>query len=121
MAFGIVYPQYWLNPAIVEGSFFLCLNVIKFTFCVVQRTVDGIMVPPLLDSHMLNVQSSCHMFTMSHNVEGAMAEHSKLNPMTRLWIRINSSPILSEKFSEYNKLAKIVMVQVFGSIRMKKN
>jgi len=65
MAFGMVYPQYWLNFIIVEGSFLLCLNVIKSTFCVVRKTVDGIMVPPpLLDSHMLNVQSSCFRLTM---------------------------------------------------------
>jgi hypothetical protein len=56
MAFGIVYSQYWL---IVEWSFLLCLNVIKSTFCVARKTVDGIMIPHLLDSHMLSVQSSC--------------------------------------------------------------
>lgn len=99
----------------------MCLNVIKSTFCVVRRTVDGIMVPPLLDAHMLNLQSSCFKFTMSHNVERAMAEHLELNPMIKLWMRINYSPILSEKFSEYNNLAKIVMVQVFGSIEDEKN
>jgi hypothetical protein len=74
MALGIVYPQYWLNPLVVEGSFLLHLNVIKSIFCVACRTIDGIMVPPLLDSHMLDVQSSYFWFTMSHNVEGAMAE-----------------------------------------------
>ncbi len=117
MAFGIVYPQYWL---IVERSFLLHLNVIKSTFCVARRIVDGIMVPPLLDSHMFNVQSSCFKFTMSHNVEGAMVEHLELNPMTILWIKINSSPFLSENFNEYNKLAKIVMVQMFVSIEDEK-
>jgi hypothetical protein len=61
--------------------------------------------PPLLDSHMLNVQSSCFKLTMFHNVKGAMAEHLKLNPMTKLWMRIIFSPILSENFSKYNKLA----------------
>ncbi len=110
MALGIVYPQYWLNLIIVEGSFLLHLNVIKSTFCVARKTANGIMVPPLLDSHMLNVQSSCFRLTMSHNVERAMAEHSELNLVTKLWMRINFSHILSEKFSKYNKLAKIVMV-----------
>jgi hypothetical protein len=57
---------------------------------------------------------------MSHNVEGAMVEHLELNPMTILWIKINSSPFLSENFNEYNKLAKIVMVQMFVSIEDEK-
>jgi len=74
MALRIVYPQYWLNPLVVEGSFLSHLNVIKSTFCVVYRTIDGIMVPSLLDSHMLDVQSSYFRLTMSHNAEGAMAE-----------------------------------------------
>jgi hypothetical protein len=56
---------------------------------------------------------------MSHNAKGAMTEHSKLNPMTRLWMRIDFSSILSEKLNEYNKLADIAMVQVLGLLRMK--
>jgi hypothetical protein len=57
---------------------------------------------------------------MFHNVERAMVEHSELNPMTKLWMKINSFPFLSEKFSRYNKLAKIVMVQAFESIEDEK-
>jgi hypothetical protein len=53
---------------------------------------------------------------MSHNVNGAMTKHSKLNPMTRLWMRINSFSILSEKLNEYNKLTDIAMVQMLGSV-----
>jgi hypothetical protein len=74
MALGIVYLQYWLNPLVVEGSFLLHLNVIRFTICVTCKTIDGIMVPPLLDSHMLDVQSSYFRLTISHNAKGAMAE-----------------------------------------------
>jgi hypothetical protein len=58
MALEIVYPQYGLNPLAVEVSFLLHLNVIKYTLCVVCKTIDGIMVPLLLDSQMLDVQSS---------------------------------------------------------------
>ncbi len=101
---------------VVEGSFFLHLNVIKSTFCVVCMIIDGIMVPPLLDSHMLDVQSSCFRLIMSHNVEGAMTKHSKLNPVTKLWMGINYFSILSEKLNEYNKLVDIAMVQVLGFV-----
>ncbi len=54
---------------------------------------------------------------MSHNVEGAIAKHSELNLMTRSWMKINSFPIWSEKFSEYNKLAETTMVQMLGSVQ----
>ncbi len=74
------------------------------------------MVPLFLDSHMFDVKSSCFRLTISHNAKGAIGEHLELNLATRLWMRINSSIILNEKFNEYNKLAKIVMVQVLGSI-----
>jgi len=99
MALGIMYLQYWYTT-IVKRSFLLHLNVIKSTFCDVHRTIDGIMVPPLLDSHMFDVQSFCFRFIMSHNAKRAMTEHSKLNLVTRLWMKINSSSILSEKLSE---------------------
>jgi hypothetical protein len=103
MAIGIVYPQYWLNPLVVEGSFFLHLNVIKFTFFVAHKTIDGIMVPLLLDSHMLDVQSSYFRLTMSHNVEGAMAEQSKSNPMIRLWMRIFHFEWKSQRVQQIGK------------------
>jgi len=66
---------------------------------------------------MLDVQSFCFKLIMSHNVEGAMAEHSKLYLVTKSWMRINSLPILNEKFNKYNKLANTTMVQVLGSIQ----
>ncbi len=37
MALGIVYPRYWLNLAIINGSFLLHLNVIKCTFGIVHK------------------------------------------------------------------------------------
>jgi hypothetical protein len=79
-------------------------------------TIDGIMIPLLLESHMLDVQSFCFKLIMSHDVEGAMVEHSKLNLMTKSWMKINFSPILNENSNKYNKLAKTTMVQVLGSI-----
>jgi len=101
---------------VVEGSICLHLNVIKSTFCVVCKIIDGIMVSPLLDSHMLDVQSFCFRFIMSHNVEGAMIKHSKLNPVTKLWMGIILFPFWVKKLNEYNKLVDIAMVQVLGFV-----
>jgi E3 ubiquitin-protein ligase DOA10 len=67
MALGFVYLQYWLNLAIVKGSFFLHLSVIKSTFGIVHRIAKGIMFLPLLDSHMLDVQPSFCKLIMAHN------------------------------------------------------
>jgi hypothetical protein len=47
---------------------------------------------------------------MSHNVQGVMVECSNLNLVSKLWMKIDSSPILSEKFNEYNKLVEIAIV-----------
>jgi len=46
-------PPILAKSFVIKRSFLLHLNVIKFTFCVVCKIVDGIMVPLLLDSHML--------------------------------------------------------------------
>jgi hypothetical protein len=47
---------------------------------------------------------------MSHNAEPIMAKSSNKNRVSRLWMKINNSPILIRKLSEYKKLAKIAMV-----------
>jgi hypothetical protein len=47
---------------------------------------------------------------MSHNVQGVMAECSNLNLVSKLWMKIDYSPILSENFNEYNKLVEITII-----------
>jgi len=49
MTLDIIYPQYWLNLVVVEGSFLLHLSVIKSTICVVHRTIEGITFPFFMD------------------------------------------------------------------------
>ncbi len=39
-----------------------------------------------------------------------------MNPIIRMWSRIQSSPLLVLKVNEYIKVAEIVMVQVLGSV-----
>jgi hypothetical protein len=39
-----------------------------------------------------------------------------VNPIIRMWSRIQSSPLLVLKVNEYIKVAEIVMVQVLGSV-----
>ncbi len=43
-----------------------------------------------------------------------------MNPATRMWLKIQSSPLLVLKLNDYIKVAKIAMVQVLGLIEDEK-
>ncbi len=60
--------------------------------------------------------SSFLKMTILHNFEVILQEENDLNPFTRLWCKVFSTSILNHKFLKYIKLAKIVVVQVLGSI-----
>jgi hypothetical protein len=49
-----------------------------------------------------------------------MAKIFDKNPISRLWTKINNSPILPRKLNEYNKLAKIILIQVLVSMENEK-
>jgi hypothetical protein len=53
---------------------------------------------------------------MSHNVEVVMQEPSNVNPITQMWLKIQSFPLLVLKLIEYIKVVEIVMVQVLGLV-----
>ncbi len=53
---------------------------------------------------------------MSHNVEAVVHEPSNVNLVTRMWLKIQSFPLLVLKLSEYIKVVEIAMVQVLGLI-----
>ncbi len=45
-----------------------------------------------------------------------MTKKSNKNPISKLWMKMDSSPNLAHKLNEYNKLVEIVVVQVMGSM-----
>jgi hypothetical protein len=51
---------------------------------------------------------------MTHNAKSIMAKGFNTNLIFKLWMKINSSPILACKLNEYNKLDEITLVQVLG-------
>jgi hypothetical protein len=53
---------------------------------------------------------------MSHNTEAMMQEPSNVNLVTRMWLKIQFSPLLVLKLSEYIKVAEIAIVQILGSV-----
>jgi hypothetical protein len=55
--------------------------------------------------------------TMSHNAKGVMVAHLDLNLVSKLWMKIGFSIILSHKLNEYVKLVDIGMVQMLGFVK----
>ncbi len=53
---------------------------------------------------------------MSHNTEAMMQEPSNVNLVTRMWLKIQFSPLLVLKLSEYIKVVEITIVQILGSV-----
>jgi len=53
---------------------------------------------------------------MLHNVEAIFKDDNQFNLVTQLGRKIFTSSIFNHKCSEYIKFARIVAVQVFGSV-----
>jgi hypothetical protein len=71
----------------------------------------------LLLAHNLDLQCSHFKMTMIHNSKVVMRDQeNSLNPITRLWHKLTTSPILNHKLSKYMKLTKIAIVQVLGFV-----
>jgi hypothetical protein len=83
VALGNVCPQYWLCEEISTKNFSLHLDKIKVAFCVDKRGGGkGWMVFRLLDSRLLDVDSSYFKLTMNHNVETMMWKPTNVNLIT---------------------------------------
>jgi hypothetical protein len=54
--------------------------------------------------------------TMSHNAKAVMVAHLDLNLVSKLWMKIGFSIILSRKPNEYVQLVDIGMVQMLGFV-----
>lgn len=70
-------------------------------------------VPPPLDVHNLEIQSSLLKNTMVSNAQVAQITR---NPMSRLWRKLSSNGFISMKLLEFIKVAKIAHIQVLGSV-----
>jgi hypothetical protein len=101
-------------------NFQVHLDWIKTTFCVEQKLKGGTMIYGILDSRQLDVQAFHFILTMNHNVDVMMHEAFDMNPIIWMWLKVQSSPLLVLKLSEYMKVTKIIMVQVLGSLEDEK-
>jgi hypothetical protein len=55
---------------------------------------------------------------MVDNVDPMMAKTRDKNPVSKLWMKIKSSPIMAHKLSECIKLDEIVLNQVLGFVEV---
>ena len=131
-AFGIVYPQYW-RILEADENFQWHIAIIKEHYCypkefekrkpkkgeVVQaeEEVQGMKtIQPILCAAKLEEQAMMFQITMKSNCEGAMTRDLPLNPLTRLWRRLEASGLLRHKLSEYLKIVELAVVAVLRSV-----
>ncbi len=60
------------------------------------------------------LQSSFFEKIMLHDFEVVLRKENDLNPLTKLWCKVFSFPILNHKLLEYIKLVEIAIVQVLS-------
>jgi hypothetical protein len=121
-AFGILYPQYWLQQG-AEAAFPRHLQVLKNQFCGLRvqrgRTSGDLTeesMGELLSSSVLDIQQSLFKITMKNQSRGCMLPPFTKNPFTRLWEIVGSSQVLTNMILEYLKLAQIGCTFVLGSV-----
>jgi hypothetical protein len=121
-AFGILYPQYWLQQG-AEAAFPRHLQVLKNQFCGLRvqrgRTSGDLTeesMGELLSSSVLDIQQSLFKITMKNQSRGCMLPPFTKNPFTQLWEIVGSSQVLTNMILEYLKLAQIGCTFVLGSV-----
>jgi hypothetical protein len=72
--------------------------------------------PSILSTNVLEIQANIFKITMKSNAATTMEAPFHINPLTWLWITLETSCILKHSFPKFFKLAKIVIVQVLGSM-----
>ena len=71
---------------------------------------------PVLSIQRLDEQASMFKLAMMGNAHAAMQGDAPLNPLTRLWRRIEANALLRNKLSEYMKIVELAVVTVLGSV-----
>ena len=116
--FGIIYPQYWLQPN-DEITFSKQRDTMKNWYCnarVLGSGVDKEVILGILYRWSLDFQQGYFKTAMKSNAHAAMEPPYDINPVTRIWRTISASRVLSHGFPEYLKLAEIALVHVIGSV-----
>ena len=91
---------------------------------------DGVrsVAPPILDKYRLESEQPLFKMVMVANSPWAMepptigldASKPLLNPVTKLWRRLDANLVLSTSFPKYIKLAQIALIHLLGSVEDKR-
>jgi hypothetical protein len=128
-AFGFVYLQYWLTSE-ADDNFEKHLSIIKEYYGHTKKfdnqskgikevgtsTTKTKEVAPILDIQKLDEQTLIFKITMKGNCHFAMTGDLPLNPLTRLWRRVEASCLLRRKLFEFLKVVELVVVIVLGFV-----
>ena len=118
--------QYWLQGD-YEATFRKHLTMIKDFYGELWSVVhDGVCIvaPPVLDKYGLESEQPLFKMAMVANSSWAMepptigsdASKPLVNPVTKLWHRLDANLALSMSFPEYIKLVQIALIHLLGSI-----
>jgi len=121
-AFGILYPQYWLQEG-AEEAFPKHLQVLKRQYCGTReqrahgaRELPKLTCGELLSSSALDIQQSLFKVTMKAQAKGCVLPPFDKNPFTRLWDLVSSSAVLTKMIPKYLKLAEIGCAFMLGVV-----
>jgi hypothetical protein len=119
---AIVFPQFWLQSNSDE-LFGLHMKTLRGHFGVVRHFNRGskeepqmVQVDPILDARTLGYQTSLFKLTMKSNSKGAMEEPRDRNPLTKLWQKVSQNTLMTQRLSEFIKVAEIAVTAVLGSV-----
>jgi hypothetical protein len=114
--FGIIYPQYWLQPN-HESTFVDHLSIIKRHYYISQKLgVDRRWVSKALSKEILDLQTSLFKLTMKSQASKAMVEPRDENPVTKLWCQLATNNLLVHLLSKFMQLVKLTIVQVISNV-----
>ncbi len=115
-AFGIVYPQFWMQFD-ADFSFSLHMVLIKKHYCEATKVKPSLLqVAKPFDANLLDLQMCIFKYTMKMQVPKVMAKPFDTNPMTKLWVTISNNALLTQWLNKYLKLLEITVVLVLESI-----
>ena len=81
-----------------------------------RKKADGKVAQPILSIQRLDEQACMFKLAMKGNAHAAMQGDLPVNPLTRLWRRIEANGLLRNKLSEYLKIVELAVVTVLGSV-----
>ncbi len=119
-AFGIVYPQQWLQLE-SETRFVVHLAILKDALCQPKKLgLDELLDLGLFLATAFDLQRSLFVITMKNNSKLVMQKPFDVKPLTKLWITLFSSQILVNKIPKYIKLPFVSMIHAFWNMEIPK-